>query len=223
MTISSSSAMSLTTTSIMQAAQWLESGQLLAYPTESVWGIGCDPFDRAAVQQLLTIKQRSVDKGMIVITDSVQRITPLLTALSPQQRQVVVESWCTSANKQAQQAHTWLLPLPDQLKVTIPSWITGAHDKVAVRVIAHPLIQQLCTQLLSTHNPYGFIVSTSCNPSGQPPALTLAQAQDYFLQEQLTNGMIDGHSKQIRYLQGETLDYKLPSQISDALTGKIVR
>jgi len=99
--------------------------------------------------------------------------------------------------------------------VPIPSWITGAHDSVAVRVIAHPLIQQLCAQVVSVSNPYGFIVSTSCNPSGQPPALSLAQAQGYFINSEF--------AQQVAYLQGDTLGYELPSQIHDALTGQVIR
>ncbi|SNT71077.1 translation factor SUA5 [Psychrobacter sp. LV10R520-6] len=210
----------LTTNSVTQAAQYLRAGQLLTYPTESVWGIGCDPFSQLAVQQLLAIKQRPMDKGMIVVTDSAARIAPLLESLSAEQRQTVLDSWHISPNAVAQQAHTWLLPLSQSqssqsLSVPIPSWITGAHDSVAVRVIAHPLIQQLCAQVVSVSNPYGFIVSTSCNPSGQPPALSLAQAQGYFINSEF--------AQQVAYLQGDTLGYELPSQIHDALTGQVIR
>ena len=209
-----------TTKDIVKAATWLAEGSLLAYPTESVWGIGCDPFNKSAVMQLLAIKQRPIDKGMIVITDTVERIVPLLTALNGTQRQMVLDSWQSHSddqvfNAQAQQAQTWLLPLPAQLKITIPSWITGRHDSIAVRVIAHPLIQQLCAQMVSVDNPYGFIVSTSCNPSSETPALNLEQAQAYF-----SNTYLAGN---VGYLAGKTLEYQLPSQISDALTGKIIR
>lgn len=214
-----SQSLSLTTDSVIQAAEWLKSGRLLAYPTESVWGIGCDPFNQNAVQQLLAIKQRPIDKGMIVVTDCVERIEPLLNNLHLTQRQAVLDSWDMSSHTTAKQAHTWLLPLPQNsshpLTVPIPSWITGAHDSVAVRVIAHPLIQKLCAQLVSPFNPYGFIVSTSCNPSGQAPALSLAQAQAYFAE--------NNDLAQVGYLQGETLGYQLPSQINDALTGQVLR
>ncbi len=221
---------STTTNNIVQAAKWLAEGKLLAYPTESVWGIGCDPFNKSAVMQLLAIKQRPVDKGMIVITDDIKRINPLLASLDSKQRQIVIDSWQPlldqhalnqhalnqyAVNSQAQQAQTWLLPLPRQLKVTIPSWITGVHNSVAVRVIAHPLIQQLCAQMVSADNPYGFIVSTSCNPSGESPALNLEQAQAYFSDT--------GLASNVRYLAGKTLEYQLPSQISDALTGQVIR
>lgn len=218
---------SLTTNSVIQAAQWVSSGKLLTYPTESVWGIGCDPFNEKAVQQLLAIKQRPIDKGMIIITDSADRIAPLLDSLNAEQRQIVLDSWQLASNSNTRQAHTWLLPLPEplsqQLNVPIPAWITGAHNSVAVRVIAHPLIKQLCAQLVSPLNPYGFMVSTSCNPSGQPPALSLAQAQAYFSNNGAEGSVNNNFAEQVGYLQGETLGYELPSQIGDALTGQIIR
>ena len=212
-----STSKALITDSVIEAAHWLQQGQLLAYPTESVWGIGCDPFNQQAVKQLLAIKQRPLEKGMIVVTDSVSRLTALLSNLNDEQRQLVLDSWCSDSDADydvdSQQAHTWLLPLSENLPVSIPAWITGAHHSVAVRVIDHPLVQQLCRQVVSVHNPYGFVVSTSCNPSGQPPALTLSQAQAYF----------SDSNEQVGYLKGETLGYQLPSQISDARTGQVIR
>ena len=92
----------------------------------------------------------------------------------------------------------------------IPYWITGKHDSIAVRVINHPLIAQLCKKMVSDSNPYGLIVSTSCNPSGQAPAVTFEQAYAYFKED-------------IGYLQGDTLGYTLPSQIREGLTGDIIR
>ena len=210
-----STSKALITDSVIEAAHWLQQGQLLAYPTESVWGIGCDPFNQQAVEQLLAIKQRPIEKGMIVVTDSVSRLKMLLNSLNEDQRQQVLVSWRndTDSDVNSKQAHTWLLPLSENLPVSIPAWITGAHNSVAVRVIDHPLVQQLCRQVVSVHNPYGFVVSTSCNPSGQPPALTLSQAQAYF----------SDSNEQVGYLKGETLGYQLPSQISDARTGQVIR
>ena len=208
----------LITDSTIEAATWLKKGQLLAYPTESVWGIGCDPFNKQAVIQLLDIKQRPIEKGVIVVTDSPSRITALLKGLSIDQRQRVLDSWQTdSKDTTAKQAHTWLLPVSQNLPIAIPAWITGAHNSIAVRVIDHPLVKQLCAQMVSASNPYGFVVSTSCNPSGQSPALSLSEAQGYFL------GHHANLNECVGYLKGETLGYHLPSQIGDALTGKIIR
>lgn len=201
---------SLTTESIVQAAAWLKKGYLLTYPTESVWGIGCDPFNELAVKQLLAIKQRPAAKGMIVVADSATRIAPLLALLPSEHRQDILDSWKMSSNTLNKQAHTWLLPLPDMLEIPIPPWITGEHNSVAVRVIAHPLIQQLCAKMVSASNPYGFIISTSCNPSDQLPAATFTDAYGYF-------------GESIAYLKGETLGYTSPSQIHDSSTGLIIR
>lgn len=203
----------ITTSSVIQAADCLKAGQLLAYPTESVWGIGCDPYNEAAVQQILAIKNRPQAKGMIVITDSVERLAPLLASLNEMQHAPILESWQTDSEHtdlQYRQAHTWLLPIPQVLANRIPAWITGQHPTVAVRVIAHPIIRGLCQQLVSPQNPFGLVVSTSCNPSGQPPASTFSEAYHYF-------------GQQISYLQAETLGYTLPSQIRDAMTGSILR
>lgn len=220
------------TTEIEQAAQWLQQGKLLAYPTESVWGIGCDAYNEEAVNQILTIKNRPAEKGMIVVTDSIERIRPLINQLPVQRQQQIIDSWAPQSNKgdasrDTQQAHTWLLPLPlskselqskseseltplAQQHPVIPYWITGKHNSIAVRVISHPLIAQLCEKMVSDNNPYGLIVSTSCNPSGQSPAVTFEQAYAYFKED-------------IGYLQGDTLGYTLPSQIREGLTGNIIR
>ena len=91
-------------------------------------------------------------------------------------------------------------------------------------------MQQLCQQVVSVRNPYGFVVSTSCNPAGQPPALSLAEAQAYFLTNTNINPNINATTsadfndhEQVGYLNGDTLGYLLPSQISDALTGQVIR
>lgn len=189
------------------AGQWLKQGRLLAYPTESVWGMGCDAMNEQAVAKVLAIKQRDVNKGLIVLTDAIYRLAPLLASLTDKQRQTIKQSW-QPPNCMHHQAITWLLPLNDA--VSIPHWITGQHHCVAVRVIAHPLIQQVCRQMVSADNPLGLIVSTSCNPSGLFPANTLAEAFGYF-------------GSHIGYLQGNTLGYQKPSQIQDAATGKILR
>ena len=201
------------TDSATQAANWLKEAKLLAYPTESVWGIGCDPYNKAAVQRILDIKQRPQAKGMIVITDSVERLSPLLASLNNAQRQQIIDSWQSDVNDSElhnRQAHTWLLPIPQTLSTTMPSWIMGEHQTIAVRVIAHPIIRELCQQMVSANNPFGFIVSTSCNPSGQSPASTFDTAYGYF-------------GEQIGYFQADTLGYILPSQIRDATTGSVIR
>lgn len=197
------------TTDPTTASHWLKKGKLLAYPTESVWGIGCDAFNEDAVKQVLTIKNRPIDKGMIVVTDSMDRLAPLLDELTNEQKQTLANSWeSANNNPQSEQATTWLLPIAKN--ITIPTWITGKHNSLAVRVIAHPLIKQLCSNMVSADNPFGFVISTSCNPAGDSPAKNYDDALAYF-------------GNNIGYLQGDTLGYNKPSQIMDIMSGQVIR
>ena len=188
--------------------QFLQAGNLLAYPTEAVWGIGCDPFNEIAVKQILAIKQRPIEKGMIVITGDIAHIQPFLQPL-PQQ---VVDSIATSWQSSDAQATTWLLPIPASLQRKIPEWVTGGRDSLAIRVISHPMIAKLCNHIahVDHNNPFGFLVSTSCNLSGLTPANDFAAAYHYF-------------GDAIGYLLGDTLGFVRPSQIFDALTQQQVR
>ncbi len=203
---------------VQQASNWLKQGKLLAYPTESIWGLGCDAMNEQAVQQVLQIKKRPINKGMIVLTDHITRLEPLLMHLNQQQQHIIHNSWqnadTTTASQHppqsTKQATTWLLPIPSD--INIPHWITGQHQCIAVRVIAHPLIQQLCQSLVSETNPFGFLISSSCNFSEHKPASNLHEAKAYFAQHD-----------NVGYLQGETLGYSLPSQIKDSQTFDILR
>ncbi len=198
---------------ITQASKWLKQGNLLAYPTESVWGLGCDAMSEQAVQQILQIKNRPMEKGLIVVTDSIQRIKPLLENINLQQKQMIIDSWTekNQAQKKDKQAITWLLPI-DNNKNFIPKWITGKHNSVAVRVIANQQIQQICQNLVSDNNPFGLLVSTSCNTASLPPAYNLREAKNYF-----------SNNNNVAYLKGETLSYALPSQIKNASDLTVLR
>jgi L-threonylcarbamoyladenylate synthase len=193
---------------IQDVYKFLQAGHLLAYPTEAVWGIGCDPFNETAVKQILSIKNRPMHKGMIVVTADIALIQPFLQPLAQATVAKITHSW----QSQMPQATTWLLPIPAQLQTCMPAWLTGGRSTLAVRVIQHPLIAALCRHIAQNdpQNPFGFLVSTSCNPSGQTPACSYRQAHHYFADE-------------IGYLQGETLGFNRPSQILDALTEQQVR
>lgn len=183
-------------------------GNLLAYPTESVWGLGCDAFNQTAVERLLVLKNRPPDKGLIVLTSSALYVQRFLADLPAHRQAQIITSWDNPKG----QATTWLFALPSNLPTPIPTWLTGGHDTLAIRVITHPAIKALCQSLICPANPYGFITSTSCNISGQPPASTLSQAQAQF-----------GNHADVGFLTGDTLGFALPSQIKDARTGQIVR
>lgn len=187
--------MSATPMSIEQSAAALARGGVLVYPTEAVWGIGCDPFDREAVLRVLAIKRRPVDKGVILIAASLDQLDALVdwAALPPERVQAVRASWPGP--------HTWALPAT----AAVPAWISGEHRSVALRVSAHPQAAALCR----AHG--GPLVSTSANLAGQPPA---------FRREELDRAVLalaDG------VCEGETGGLAAPTPIRVALTGEVLR
>lgn len=186
------------TTSVAEAAEFLAQGQVLAYPTEAVWGLGCDPFNQQAFLEILRLKQRPIEKGVILLAGQVSQVEHLLQRLDPQMRERVIDSW--TQRSPSERAITWLLNADDN----IPHWICGQHPKVAVRVSNHPL----CTALCNAFN--GFIVSTSANPAGQTPARSLQDANQYF-------------GSELKYLNGDLGHSQQPSKIIDAETGNVIR
>ncbi|NOT87924.1 MAG: tRNA threonylcarbamoyladenosine biosynthesis protein RimN [Lysobacter sp.] len=173
----------------------LRAGAVIAYPTEGVWGLGCDPFDEAAVHRLLAIKQRPVEKGMILIAGDDAQLDAIVdwTGLPPERAAAVRATWPG--------AHTWVMPALPQ----VPPWITGSHDSVAVRVSAHPPVVALCAAF------GGPLVSTSANFAGAPTA-RVRGALDPMLLVRL-DGVLDG----------ETGGLERPTPIRDARSGVSLR
>jgi len=175
--------------------QALQQGGVIAYPTEAVYGLGCDPDNEAAVMALLAIKQRPVEKGLILIAANYSQLLPYVddNAIPLEKRYQIFSSWPGHVS--------WVLPA----SATAPKWITGQFNTIAVRVSAHPIVQQLCSA-------YGKpLVSTSANLSGQP-AITDKAELEQSLGDKLS-AIMPGS------LGGATQ----PSQIRDALSGNIVR
>ena len=179
----------------LAAAAVLKRGGVIAYPTEGVWGLGCDPFNAAAVQRLLALKCRPVEKGLILIGGDLSQLDSLidLFALDPLRRKAVLDSWPGP--------QTWLLPATP----AVPEWITGAHVSVAVRVSAHPPVQVLCAAF------GGALVSTSANRADAPAPRNFGEFDPALLAE------LDG------VLAGETGGLGQPTPIRDACTGMAIR
>lgn len=181
-------------TQISQAATRLLAGDVLAYPTEAVWGLGCDPENEDATLRLLAVKERPVDKGLILIAGSLAQVAHLLAPLTEQQRQTLWATWPGPT--------TWLVPDSRNL---VPRWIKGDHDSVALRLTAHPLAAQLC---LAFGRP---LVSTSANLAGHPAART---AEEVLTQ---LGSRIDG------LVVGELGQEARPSRIIDLVSGVTLR
>lgn len=143
-------------------AAHLRRGGLIAYPTESCYGLGCDPDNRSAVLRLLRLKRRPQHKGLILIASDYHQVSRYLQPLKPDQQQQLREAGA--------QVVTCLMPA----RRSAPRWLRGAHDTLAVRLTAHRQATQLCRGLNSA------LVSTSANRSGQRPARTYAQCRHLF-------------------------------------------
>lgn len=178
-----------------EAATALRRGGVIAYPTEAVWGLGCDPFDEAAVRRLLALKGRPVEKGMILIAGARAQLDGLLdwSAITARRRDEVHASWPGP--------HTWVVPATGG----VPRWITGTHSGVAVRVSAHPVVVALCEAF------GGPLVSTSANPAGASPPATLAEF------DPTLRAALDG------IVTGATGGLARPTPIRDACTGEVLR
>ena len=140
----------------------LKSGGLIAYPTESCYGLGCDPRNRRAVLRILKLKRRPQQKGLILIASDYHQVERFLQPLTSAEQGRM-------ANDEAQTV-TWLMPV----KPSCPRWLRGNHDTLAVRLTAFPLAKDLCRSAGSA------LVSTSANRSGQRPAKTYAECQRMF-------------------------------------------
>lgn len=172
----------------------LKNKNVIAYPTEAVFGVGCDPDSELAVSRLLELKQRPVDKGLILIAADFEQLKAYVdeSALSVAQREAVFSRWPGPV--------TFVFPaLP-----STPRWLTGRFDSLAVRVTDHPLVKALCLE-------YGKpLVSTSANLTGLPPCRTAEEVLQQF-------------GDDFPVLRGETGGRQNPSEIRDALTGELFR
>jgi len=133
-------------------------GGVIAYPTEAVFGLGCDPLNAAAVEKLLAIKRRDPAKGFILIAADITQLDPFMH-LSGELREKLLQTWPGPV--------TWVVPAaPD-----VPEYLTGGRDTLAVRVTAHSVAHALCKAV-------GFaLTSTSANLSGQLPSRSALAAR----------------------------------------------
>jgi len=178
---------------LRQTARMVHGGGIIAYPTEAVFGLGCDPLNPEAVQNLLTLKQRPMDKGLILIAADITQLTPFISPLTAEAEAQLAETWPGP--------HTWLLPA----RADTPRWIRGQHDTIAVRVTAHPIAAALCRT--AGHA----LISTSANPAGKAPAISALRVRHYF--PDMLNNILYGA------LGTETG----PTSIRDLTTQKLIR
>ncbi len=176
------------------ASHILRQGGVIAHPTEAVWGLACDPFSESAVNALIALKGRSLEKGLILVSSNIKHFEALLEPLSEEMNKRFREV--------KSRPTTWIVPDVNQ---QIPKWIRGSHQGVAVRVSSHPVIKELSSFF------DGPVISSSANPSGKKPAMTVQDIRQYF------KGRLD------YILPGKLGAAGRPSQIIDLASGAILR
>jgi L-threonylcarbamoyladenylate synthase len=143
-------------------AAYLKSGGVIAYPTESCYGLGCDPRNPRALKHLIRLKGRSAAKGLLLIADHLKRLQPFIRSLRASDRERIQRTWPGPV--------TWVVPASSACSPLL----TGGRATIAVRVTAHPVAAQLCRSLGMA------LVSTSANKSGKKPAKTAAECRRIF-------------------------------------------
>ena len=134
--------------SLGSVLEHLYSGETIAYPTEGVWGLGCDPNNSFAIEKLLRLKGRSKEKGLILIGSSFEQFIEFSH----------VENFKDKLMTKWPGPHTWLVPSKDNLN----KLIKGNNEKVALRLSKHDTVRSLCDSF------GGALVSTSANKDGMP-------------------------------------------------------
>ncbi len=178
---------------IREAVRRLEEGGIIAYPTETLYGLGCDPLNGAAVLRLINLKQRDIEQGLILVASHFEQLEPYLCAVSAATR--------TRVTRARKAPVTWVLPCHGG----VPVWLRGKHHSLAVRITTHPVCKALCDRW------GGPLVSSSANIHNRPAALTPLAVRKAF-DDRLDYIL---HSTQAGTNQ--------PSQIRDALNNDILR
>ena len=135
---------------VQRAGRIVRSGGVLAYPTETVFGLGCLPDDDAAVARVLEIKKRDPAMGLVLIAADAEQLEGWIEM--PPGSQLLTPG--------GKRPVTWVVPATDN----VPLFVRGNNDGVAVRITTHPVAAALCRVADSP------LVSTSANISGRPPA-----------------------------------------------------
>ncbi|MGH9845920.1 MAG: Sua5/YciO/YrdC/YwlC family protein [Blastocatellia bacterium] len=171
------------------ALRQLAGGGLIAYPTEAVFGLGCDPDNPQAIERLLQLKQRPAHKGLILIGGDFGQLLPYIDATDIPNLHKILKTWPGPV--------TWLI----KARPSVPFWLRGDHDSIAVRVTAHAIAARLCKEFGKP------LVSTSANPSNDAPARSAFKTRLYFGQKDvfIVKGKVGGLGKPTAIFDARTL------------------
>ena len=183
----------MTQVDFSSAVDALRAGGIVAYPTEAVYGLGCDPGNEEALAKVISLKGRDNDKGLIIIAADYAQLVPFLDTPDGTFRKKILAHLDTPT--------TWVVDAAP----TISVMLTGGRNTIAVRVSQHPVAARLCREF------GGAITSTSANLSGCEPARTADEVQEQF------PAGID------TIIDAPVGTLSQPTRIIDARTGEVLR
>ncbi|PJG82468.1 Sua5/YciO/YrdC/YwlC family protein [Caviibacterium pharyngocola] len=179
---------------LQQLVAQLQQQQVIAYPTEAVFGLGCDPRSESAVRKLLDLKQRPIEKGLILVAPDLTYLRPFIDA------EKLNDAQWQRLNAEYARPTTWVVPAhPDT-----PRFLTGRFDSIAIRLCRHEAVKMLCEQSGLA------LTSTSANLSGQPPCRSAQEVRSQFGE----------HFPVLDMAVGNAVN---PSEIRDLLTNQLFR
>lgn len=179
---------------IEEGVSALKNQEIILYPTEGVYGIGADARNEELARAICEIKGRPFTKGLIVLTDSLERLQDWIMPLSNEQQEMM-------KTLDFGFHHTWLLPRTD----LCPDILSGDSPDLAVRLTIHPVARALCEGLQSP------LISTSANVQGEPAILQLEDALQF------------SSSKVKGVVAGDLGGIPQATKIQHIVTGKIYR
>jgi len=175
------------------AVMQLRAGHIIAYPTEAVFGLGCDPRNESAVRKLLSLKGRREAAGFVLIASEFSQLQPWIATTRASLIDKAMQTWPGPV--------TWLFPRADD----VPDFVAGKHDTIAVRITAHAPSRALCDAF------GGALISSSANHTAAKPARSAGEVEDYF-----------GHYLG-GILTGPLGGAEHPSEIRDLVSDKLLR
>ncbi|MDP8033878.1 Sua5/YciO/YrdC/YwlC family protein [Pasteurella atlantica] len=180
--------------SFEQIIEQFNQNKVIAYPTEAVFGLGCNPNSEQAIRALLKLKNRPEEKGLILLASDPKFLVPYID-----ETKLTKIEWQRFYHID-EQPITWIMPA----KSSVPHYLTGKFDTIAVRLCKLFAISELCNATQSA------ITSTSANLSEMPPCRTINEVQQQF-------------GKQFPILNAPTGGKTNPSEIRDIFTQYIFR
>ncbi len=153
--------------SVNKAISLLNSGEVIAYPTEGVWGLGCDPNNEDALKKLISLKKRDPQKGLILVGSDILHFSEFVNLEKYGKK--MMEKWPGP--------HTWIVP-----SMLISPLITGESTSVALRLSDHQTVKEI------TETFGGAITSSSANIEGKEPAKAKEEVEEAFKETFIVDG-----------------------------------